>query len=47
MEVSLENELDSDVGLLSLLVPEASYYVVENPTIKKLWKKVVAKMRKK
>ena len=31
----LENELVSDDEPLSLLMPEANYHVVENPTIKK------------
>ena len=34
LEEMLENELDSDDEPLNLLVPEANYHVVENPTIK-------------
>ena len=34
LEEILENELDSDDEPLNLLVPEANYHVVENPTIK-------------
>ena len=33
LEQSLGNELDSDDEPLNLLVPDANYYVVENPTI--------------
>ena len=35
LEESLVNELDSDDESLNLLVPEANYHVVENPTIEK------------
>ena len=34
LEEILENELDSHDEPLNLLVPEANYHVVENPTIK-------------
>ena len=35
------------MNCINLLVPEANYHVVENLAIKKVWKKVVAKMRRK
>ena len=47
LEESLEKELNSDDEPLILLVLEANYHVVEDPTIEKLWKKVVAKLRRK
>ena len=47
LEESLKNELDSDDELLILLVPEANYHVLENLTIEKLRKKVVAKLKRK
>ena len=47
LEESLVNELDSYDESLYLLVPEANYHVVENPTIKKTLEKVVAKLREK
>ena len=37
LEESLEKKLDSDNEPLNLLVPEANYHVVGNPTIKKSW----------
>ena len=42
LEESLENELDSDYEPLNLIVPELSIML-----LKKLWKKVVAKLRRK
>ena len=42
LEESLENELDSDDEPLNLIVPELSIML-----LKKLWKKVVAKLRRK
>ena len=39
LEESLENELDSDDEPLNLLVPEANYHVVKNPTIENLRRK--------
>ena len=47
LEDSLKNALDSDDELLILLVPEANYHVLENLTIEKLRKKVVAKLKRK
>ena len=48
MKESLENELDSDDEPLSLRLPKANYHVVESPTIeKKLWKEIVAKLKRK
>ena len=38
---------DSDDEPSDLLAPEANYHVAENPTIKKFWKKVAAKLRRK
>ena len=35
LEESLENDLDSVDDILNLLVPEANYRVVENPSIEK------------
>ena len=35
LEETLENELDSDDEPINLLVPEANYHVVGNPTIEK------------
>ena len=35
LEESLENDLDSVDDILNLLVPEANYCVVENPSIEK------------
>ena len=45
-EEILENELDSDVEQLNLLVSEANYHVVKN-LLKKNWKKTVAKLIRK
>ena len=42
LEESLENELDSDYEPLNLIVPELSIML-----LKKLWKNVVAKLRRK
>lgn len=42
LEESLENELDSEYEPLNLIVPELSIML-----LKKLWKKVVAKLRRK
>ena len=39
LEEMLENELDSDDEPLNLLVPEANYHVVKNPTIENLRRK--------
>ena len=39
LEESLENDLDSDDEPLNLLVPEANYHVVKNPTIENLRRK--------
>ena len=35
LKQSLQNEFDSDVDPLNLLVPEGDYHVVKNPTIQK------------
>ena len=45
-EEILENELDSDVEQLNLLVSEANYHIVKN-LLKKNWKKTVAKLIRK
>ena len=47
LQESLEIELDSDDEPLNVLIPEVNYYVVEMQLLKKLWKKVVAKLRRK
>ena len=46
LEEILENELDSDDKPLNLLVPEANYHVVENPTIEKTLKEGGSKVEK-
>ena len=43
LEESLEKKLDSDNEPLNLLVPEANYHVVGNPTIKKSWEEITEK----
>lgn len=47
LEKSSENELDSDVELLNLLVPEANYHVVDNPTVEKTLEEGSSKAEKK
>ena len=46
LEESLENELNSDDKPLNLLVPEANYHVVENPTSEKTLEEGDAKAEK-
>ena len=47
LEKSSENELDSDVELLNLVVPEANYHVVEKPTVEKTLEEGSSKAEKK
>ena len=48
LEESLENDLDSDDEPLNLLLSEANYHVLSKvQPLKRLWKKVVAKLRRK
>ena len=46
-EQSLENELDFDDELLNLIAPETNYHGLKIQLLKKLWKKEIAKQRKK
>ena len=46
-EQSLENELDFDDEPLNLIVPETNYHGLKIQLLKKLWKKEIAKLRKK
>ena len=47
LEKSSENEFDSDVELLNLVVPEANYHVVEKPTVEKTLEEGSSKAEKK
>ena len=46
LEESLKNDLDSDDDTLNLLVPEANYRAVENPSIEKTLDKSSSKAEK-
>ena len=46
-EQSLENELDFDDEPSNLIVPETNYHGLKIQLLKKLWKKEIAKLRKK